>query len=146
MLFVFPGIIAYYRYSFALYNLYEDPEMDIMEALNLSKRQTQGYKMELFKLDLSYMGWILLGMLPSLFFTGQALLSRGISGMDPSTVLAVPMSLWQILTASAFVYALSIFYLPNYQCVQLAYFDAAKEDMPEFRSRRTDLPGGPDAF
>lgn len=51
MLFVFPGIIAYYRYSFALYNLYEDPEMDIMEALNLSKRQTQGYKMELFKLD-----------------------------------------------------------------------------------------------
>lgn len=44
MLFVFPGIIAYYRYSFALYNLYEDPEMDIMEALNLSKRQTQGYK------------------------------------------------------------------------------------------------------
>ena len=56
------------------------------------------------------------------------------------------MPLWQILTASAFVYALSIFYLPNYQCVQLAYFDAAKEDMPEFRSRRTDLPGGPDAF
>lgn len=50
MLFVFPGIIAYYRYSFALYNLYEDPEIDIMEALNLSKRQTQGYKMELFKL------------------------------------------------------------------------------------------------
>ena len=146
MLFVFPGIIAYYRYSFALYNLYEDPEMDIMEALNLSKRQTQGYKMELFKLDLSYMGWILLSILPSLFFTGQALLSRGISGMDPSTVLAVPMSLWQILTASAFVYALSIFYLPNYQCVQLAYFDAAKEDMPEFRSRQSDFSDGPGSF
>ena len=45
MLFVFPGFIAHYRYSFALYNLYENPDMDIMEALNLSKRQTQGYKM-----------------------------------------------------------------------------------------------------
>ena len=127
MLFVFPGIIAYYRYSFALYNLYEDPEMDIME-------------------DLSYMGWILLSILPSLFFTSQAILTLGFSGMDPYAALAAPMPLWQILTASAFVYALSIFYLPNYQCVQLAYFDAAKEDMPEFRSRRTDLPGGPDAF
>lgn len=66
--------------------------------------------------------------------------------MDPSTVLAVPMSLWQILTASAFVYALSIFYLPNYQCVQLAYFDAAKEDMPEFRSRQSDFSDGPGSF
>ncbi len=55
-----------------------------MEALNLSKRQTQGYKMELFKLDLSYMGWILLSILPSLFFTSQAILTLGFSGMDPS--------------------------------------------------------------
>ena len=146
MLFVFPGFIAHYRYSFALYNLYENPDMDIMEALNLSKRQTQGYKMELFKLDLSYMGWILLSMLPSLFFTSQAILTLGFSGMDPYAALAAPMPLWQILTASAFVYALSIFYLPNYQCVQLAYFDAAKEDMPEFRSRQSDFSDGPGSF
>ena len=140
------GIIAAYRYRFALYNLYENPDMDIMEALNLSKRQTQGYKMELFKLDLSYMGWILLSILPSLFFTSQAILTLGFSGMDPYAALAAPMPLWQILTASAFVYALSIFYLPNYQCVQLAYFDAAKEDMPEFRSRQSDFSDGPGSF
>ena len=48
--------------------------------------------------------------------------------------------------SSAFVYALSIFYLPNYQCVQLAYFDAAKEDMPEFRSRQSDFSDGPGSF
>ena len=146
LLFVIPGIIAAYRYRFALYNLYENPDMDIMEALNLSKRQTQGYKMELFKLDLSYMGWILLSILPSLFFTSQAILTLGFSGMDPYAALAAPMPLWQILTASAFVYALSIFYLPNYQCVQLAYFDAAKEDMPEFRSRQSDFSDGPGSF
>ena len=113
-----------------------------MEALNLSKRQTQGYKMELFKLDLSYMGWILLSILPSLFFTSQAILTLGFSGMDPYAALAAPMPLWQILAASAFVYALSIFYL----CVQLAYFDAAKEDMPEFRSRQSDFSDGPGSF
>ena len=146
LLFVIPGIIAAYRYRFALYNLYENPDMDIMEALNLSKRQTQGYKMELFKLDLSYMGWILLSILPSLFFTSQAILTLGFSGMDPYAALAAPMPLWQILAASAFVYALSIFYLPNYQCVQLAYFDAAKEDMPEFRSRQSDFSDGPGSF
>ena len=43
MLFVIPGIIAAYRYSFAMLNLCENPELGVMEALNLSKRQTFGY-------------------------------------------------------------------------------------------------------
>ena len=106
--------------------------------------------MELFKLDLSYMGWILLSILPSLFFTSQAILTLGFSGMDPYAALAAPMPLWQILTASAFVYALSIFYLPNYQCVELGYFDTAKDtsgvraDRPP-RTGPDDL-GGPTFF
>lgn len=44
MLFVIPGIIAAYRYSFAMLNLCENPELGVMEALNLSKQQTNGYK------------------------------------------------------------------------------------------------------
>ena len=44
MLFVIPGIIAAYRYSFAMLNLCENPELGVMEALNLSKRQTNGYR------------------------------------------------------------------------------------------------------
>ena len=40
MLFVIPGIIAAYRYSFAMLNLCENPELGVMEALNLSKQQT----------------------------------------------------------------------------------------------------------
>ena len=59
-LFVFPGIIASYRYRFALYNLCENPEMGVMEALRMSKVQTNGYKMELFMLDLSFLGWSIL--------------------------------------------------------------------------------------
>ena len=60
MLFVIPGIIAAYRYSFAMLNLCENPELGVMEALNLSKQQTFGYKWQLFVLQLSFIGWSLL--------------------------------------------------------------------------------------
>ena len=59
-LFVIPGIIAAYRYSFALYNLIEDPELGIMEAIQMSKQQTRGYKWELFVTTLSFIGWAFL--------------------------------------------------------------------------------------
>ena len=60
LLFIIPGFIAGYRYRFALYNLCENPEMGVMEALNMSKAQTRGHKWELFVLDLSWIGWNIL--------------------------------------------------------------------------------------
>ena len=51
MLFVIPGIVAAYRYRFAVYNLCENPGIGVMEALDMSKRQTWGYKGQLFVLD-----------------------------------------------------------------------------------------------
>ena len=60
LLFIVPGIIAGYRYRFALYNLCENPKIGVMEALNMSKAQTWGHKWELFVLDLSFIGWNLL--------------------------------------------------------------------------------------
>ena len=63
MLFIIPGIVAAYRYQFALYNLCENPGIGVMEALDMSKRQTWGYKGQLFMLDWSYFGWIMLASL-----------------------------------------------------------------------------------
>lgn len=60
LLFIVPGIIAAYRYRFALYNLCENPEMGVMEAIRESKRQTLGFKGQLFVLDLTFLGWKLL--------------------------------------------------------------------------------------
>lgn len=60
MLFVIPGIIAAYRYRFALYNIIECPQLTASEAIALSCRQTEGWKMELFILDWSFFGWYLL--------------------------------------------------------------------------------------
>ena len=64
MLFVVPGIIAMYRYRFAEYNLYENPDLGVFQALDMSKRQTAGYKLQLFTLDVSYFGWACLASLP----------------------------------------------------------------------------------
>ena len=69
MLFVIPGIIAVYRYSFAIWNLCQNPELGVMEALNRSKRQTIGYKGQLFGLHLSFFGWYLLVFASFLAFT-----------------------------------------------------------------------------
>ena len=60
LLFIIPGIIAGYRYRFALYNLCENPAIGVMEAINMSKAQTRGHKWELFVLDLSFLGWDIL--------------------------------------------------------------------------------------
>lgn len=63
LLLVIPGIIAAYRYRFALYNLCENPEISVMEAIGLSTRQTYGHKMDLFVLDMTFLGWSLLCVL-----------------------------------------------------------------------------------
>lgn len=60
LLLFIPGIIATYRYRFAIYNLCDDPSVGVMEALRMSKAQTKGHKGQLFVLDLSFIGWNLL--------------------------------------------------------------------------------------
>lgn len=60
LLLVIPGIVAAYRYRFAILNLCENPEIGVMEAINMSKEQTRGFKWQLFVLDLSFIGWELL--------------------------------------------------------------------------------------
>ena len=60
MLFVFPGIIASYRYRMAIYLLLEHPEMSVMDCIRESKRLMKGHKWELFVFDLSFIGWALL--------------------------------------------------------------------------------------
>ena len=68
MLFIFPGFIAAYRYSFAIWNLCQDPKMGVMQALGMSAQQTKGYKMQLFQLHLSFLPLLLpVALLEALF-------------------------------------------------------------------------------
>ena len=63
LLFVIPGIVAAYRYRFALYNVLTDDSLSAGEAIRLSCQQTRGLKATLFVLDLSFIGWSLLASL-----------------------------------------------------------------------------------
>lgn len=64
MLFFFPGIIAYYRYSQAIYLLLDHPEMSAFQCIQESSRLMRGHKWERFSLDLSFIGWyIAMGIL-----------------------------------------------------------------------------------
>lgn len=63
LLLIIPGIIAAYSYSFTYYIMQDNKNMSASEAIKESKRLTYGHKMELFVLDLTFIGWGLLAVL-----------------------------------------------------------------------------------
>lgn len=63
LLLVVPGIIAAYRYRQALYLLLDHPEKSAWQCLRESAAVMRGHKWELFVLDLSFLGWMLLSAL-----------------------------------------------------------------------------------
>lgn len=60
ILFVIPGIIFSLMYSQALYIYVENPEMGVIECLRTSRLAMKGHKGELFILNLSFFGWVIL--------------------------------------------------------------------------------------
>jgi uncharacterized membrane protein len=61
LLLLVPGIVAAYRYSQAIYILLDHPEKSVLECIRESKELMRGRKGELFKIDLSLLGWAILG-------------------------------------------------------------------------------------
>ena len=57
------GFIKYYSYYLVPYILAENPNMKTKDVLKLSRDMMNGYKWEMFKLDLSFIGYYLLGFL-----------------------------------------------------------------------------------
>ncbi len=62
LLLIIPGIIAAYSYQMTLYILLDNPDMNVMDAIKESKRMMKGHKMDYFILQLSFIGWIILGI------------------------------------------------------------------------------------
>lgn len=63
LLFVIPGIVKGIAYSMAFYIKIDHPEYDWRQCIEASKIITMGHKMDLFLLELSFIGWLLLGSL-----------------------------------------------------------------------------------
>lgn len=60
LLLIVPGVIKAYSYSMALFIYAENPEMGALEAIKKSQEMMNGHKMDLFVLELSFLGWALL--------------------------------------------------------------------------------------
>ncbi len=54
-------IIKRYSYILVPYIVAENPNIKTLEAITLSRRMMNGHKWECFKLELSYLGWMILG-------------------------------------------------------------------------------------
>ena len=132
MLFVIPGIIAVYRYSFAIWNLCQNPELGVMEALNRSKRQTIGYKGQLFRLQLSFFGWVLLfGVVLGVY---EALVIALILDSFPAIMLG---SLLGGLTSML----VQIYFLPYYTLSECGfYLRATAPEEPPRQDRSSYTP------
>ena len=63
LLLFIPGYIKAYSYAMTPYILKDNPEMKNNAAIEESMRMMDGHKLELFLLDLSFIGWALLSLL-----------------------------------------------------------------------------------
>lgn len=63
LLLVIPGIIKSYEYAMVPYILAEHPDMEYRTALSKSREMMDGHKWDFFVLQLSFIGWEMLGIL-----------------------------------------------------------------------------------
>ncbi len=62
LLFVIPGIIKNFAYALVPYILAENTDLDKDRVLKMSQDMMKGHKWELFVLELSFIGWNILGV------------------------------------------------------------------------------------
>ncbi|MET1249710.1 DUF975 family protein [Sporolactobacillus sp. STCC-11] len=66
LLFIIPGIIKSFSYSQTYFILKDHPDYSASKAIKESKRLMKGHKWKLFLLGLSFIGWWLLSIVPTL--------------------------------------------------------------------------------
>jgi uncharacterized membrane protein len=95
LLLIIPGIIKSYSYCMAAYISINNEKLTAEECINLSMKLTNGYKMKLFLLDLSFFGWYLLSLLTlgigllwvvPYHFTAQIMVFEDIMNSQPQAI------------------------------------------------------------
>lgn len=64
LLLIIPGLIKSYAYKFVPYILADNPNIGASRAIQLSNAMTDGHKFDMFVLDLSFLGWVILAIIP----------------------------------------------------------------------------------
>ncbi|MBR1628641.1 MAG: DUF975 family protein [Lachnospiraceae bacterium] len=60
---VVPGIVKAYSYMLVPYLIKDNPELSATEIIARSRELMRGHKWEAFVMDLSFIGWFLLGVI-----------------------------------------------------------------------------------
>jgi len=63
LLLIVPGIVASYRYRQAFYIFLDSPEKSALQCIRESKQFMNGNKLDLFLLDISFIGWYILDVI-----------------------------------------------------------------------------------
>ena len=84
LLLVIPGIVKSYSYSMTPFILAEHPNLPASQAIDISAQMMEGHKMDLFLLNLSFIGW---DILAGLSFNGIRL-NFGYLFLNPYTAAA----------------------------------------------------------
>lgn len=116
MLFVFPGLIAAFRYRFAIDILLDNPEMTVFGAIRESSRMTSGYKMELFILELTFLPYHLLALLSQNL--DVVLDYFGYAAADPRAFYLLGVALCIVV---------EVFFLPFVRCSLTQVYLASQE-------------------
>ena len=102
LLFIIPGIIASIRYSQAFYVLADDPNKSIRQCMDESKFMMQGNKAKYFVLSLSFIGWLILSVLPGSIL--QAIIE---TMTDSKAVIAVISVIASLFMTPVYAYMFS---------------------------------------
>ena len=59
-----PALIVRYSYSQSIFIMLDNPQLGIVRCLTLSRAAMRGHKWEFFMLELSFLGWMILSIVP----------------------------------------------------------------------------------
>lgn len=112
-LFFVPGVLFFFMYRFAFYNLCADPSIGILTAMKRSRLQTDGHKRALFSLELSFLPLFFLMLVT------EYLASYLLAPLFPFSLVG---DLLFTLCASLPAYVVSTYYTPYRELSFTVYF------------------------
>ena len=63
LLFIIPGIVKSYSYAMSYFIKIDHPELSASDCITASRKMMKGHKWQLFVMDLSFIGWYIVGFL-----------------------------------------------------------------------------------
>ncbi len=101
LIFIVPGIMAYYSTFFVPWILAEHPDMPPGTAIEKSKLMTKGHRMNIFIMQLTFAGWFILSMF--LVYRFNLVLPAMWGHMVSIAVYALPLVYYQATIAELYV-------------------------------------------